>query len=119
MRFLANENFPLLSVRVLRADEHDVVTILEGLAGAADDDVLARAVREERIILTFDRDYGELVFRRGQPAPPGVIYFRFNPATPDEPAQLLRQVLTTQIELTGQFTVLDLRRVRQRPLPRR
>ena len=119
MRFLANENFPLRSVHVLRADQHDVLTILEGLAGAADDEVLARAVREDRIILTFDRDYGELVFRRGLPTPPGVVYFRFNPATPDEPARLLRQVLADQIELIGQFTVLDLRRVRQRPMPRR
>ena len=119
MRFLANENFPLRSVHVLRADQHDVLTILEGLAGASDDDVLALAVRDDRLILTFDRDYGELVFKRGQPAPPGVVYFRFNPATPDEPARLLRQVLADQIELIGQFTVLDLRRVRQRPMPRR
>ena len=119
MRFLANENFPLRSVHMLRADEHDVLTTLEGLTGASDDDVLALEVRDERLILTFDRDYGELMFKRGQPTPPGVIYFRFNPDSPDEPALLLRQVLAVTIELMGQFTVLDRQRLRQRPLPRR
>ena len=62
MRFLANENFPLTSVRLLRQAGHDVVSITEETPGVADDHILARAVIEDRIILTFDRDYGELIF---------------------------------------------------------
>lgn len=62
MRFLANENFPLPSVRLLRSAGHDVLSITEESPGISDDRILARAVAEERIILTFDRDYGELIY---------------------------------------------------------
>jgi hypothetical protein len=70
-----------------------------------------------RIILTFDRDYGELVFRYGYPAPPGIVFFRFAPATVDEPApQLLALLADSQIILDGMFTVVDRQNIRQRPL---
>lgn len=62
MRFLANENFPLPSVRLLRSAGHDVLSITEESPGISDDRILTRAVAEERIILTFDRDYGELIY---------------------------------------------------------
>ena len=68
MRFLANENFPLPSVRLLRSAGHDVLSITEESPGISDDRILARAVAEERIILTFDRDYGELIYRVGMVA---------------------------------------------------
>jgi predicted nuclease of predicted toxin-antitoxin system len=80
MRFLANENFPLESVRSLRAAGHDVAAVIEDSPGAKDHEVLARAAREERIILTFDRDYGELIYRLKHPAPAGIIYLRFAPS---------------------------------------
>ena len=47
------------------------------------------AEREKRVILTFDRDYGELLFRHRLGRPRGVIYFRYDPATPEEPGQHL------------------------------
>lgn len=65
MRLLANENFPTSSVDLLRRAQHDVSSIAEESPGIKDDAVLARAVQQERLILTFDRDYGELIFRRG------------------------------------------------------
>jgi len=49
--------------------------------------VLEWAVCEDRIILTFDRDYGDLLFKRRLAPPAGVIYLRFDPATPLEPAE--------------------------------
>ena len=77
MQFLANENFPLVSVRNLRDFGLDIASIMEDSSGIKDTEVLARAVSENRIILTFDRDYGELIFRRFLPKPIGVIYFRY------------------------------------------
>jgi hypothetical protein len=55
MRFLANENFPLLSVRILRQAELEVASVTEDSPGIEDSEVLARAADEERVILTFDR----------------------------------------------------------------
>jgi len=63
-RFLADENFPGSSIRLLRAASHDVAAIIEDSPGVEDAEVLARAVQEQRIALTFDRDYGELIYGR-------------------------------------------------------
>jgi predicted nuclease of predicted toxin-antitoxin system len=53
MQFLANENFPLLSIKILRGAGHDIISVLEDTPGAKDIEVLSRAQRETRIILTF------------------------------------------------------------------
>ncbi|MEZ4706533.1 MAG: DUF5615 family PIN-like protein [Caldilineaceae bacterium] len=117
MRFLANENFPLPSVRLLRGAGHDVVSITEESPGVADEQILRRALREERIILTFDRDYGELIYRRGMPAA-AVLYLRYDPSTPHEPAHhILRLLRISNLDLAHRFTVADRERIRQRPLP--
>ncbi|MBE9007199.1 DUF5615 family PIN-like protein [Fortiea sp. LEGE XX443] len=118
MRFLANENIPMMSVIRLRDAGYDVAYGSEDAPGAEDSLVLERAVREERIILTFDRDYGELIYRLRMPVPKGVVYFRFFPATPEEPAQLLLDLLNvTRLVLEGYFTVFERTQLRQRPLP--
>ncbi|MBE9093543.1 DUF5615 family PIN-like protein [Tychonema sp. LEGE 07203] len=64
MRFLVNENFPLQSVRLLRQADLEVASV-EDSPGIEDSEVLARAADEQRVILTFDRDYGELIRHNG------------------------------------------------------
>jgi predicted nuclease of predicted toxin-antitoxin system len=119
MRFLANENFPIASVRELREQGHDVVAVLEVEAGAKDPIVLGRAARESRILLTFDRDYGELIYRRNLPSPQGLVYLRFVPVTPQEPAEVVSALLQIEgLDLESRYTIVDRQRVRQRPLPR-
>jgi predicted nuclease of predicted toxin-antitoxin system len=54
MRFLANENFPGDAIEELRSSGHDVVWIRSAAPGSADAEVLAWAMREERVLLTFD-----------------------------------------------------------------
>jgi predicted nuclease of predicted toxin-antitoxin system len=63
MRLLADENIPLESVRALRDAGHDVYAASEGVRGEPDERHLARAIAEDRLIVTFDRDFGELVTR--------------------------------------------------------
>jgi predicted nuclease of predicted toxin-antitoxin system len=55
MNFLANENFPLFSIRFLRTAGYNVASVIEDTPGAKDHDVLKRAQKEVRILLTFDR----------------------------------------------------------------
>jgi predicted nuclease of predicted toxin-antitoxin system len=72
MRFLANENFPGDAVDALKAAGHDVAWVRTMNPGSSDEDVLAWAVREQRILLTFDRDFGELAWRLNLPASCGI-----------------------------------------------
>ena len=119
MRLLADENVPLPSIYALREGGMDVAAVTEDAAGASDPEVLALAERQGRVLLTFDRDFGELVFRRGATGEPGVIYCRFVPRTPTELAELvLRLERETSVRFEGKFTVLDRDKVRQRPLRR-
>jgi predicted nuclease of predicted toxin-antitoxin system len=118
MRFLANENIPVASIKLLRQSGYNVSAIIEDTPGETDRTILARASKEERVILTFDRDYGELIYSQGLSIPAGVVYFRFDPVTPEEPAQfLLRLVSFNELVLPKMFTVVERNRLRQRPLP--
>jgi predicted nuclease of predicted toxin-antitoxin system len=76
MLFLADENIPGPSIDHLRGGGFDVAAMSELDQGASDLDVIARAIHEQRIILTFDKDFGELLFRDAASNPPGVIFFR-------------------------------------------
>jgi hypothetical protein len=73
---------------------------------------------EERVILTFDRAYGELIYRLRLRSPRGVIYLRFRPHTPEEPASILLNLLQTEgLQFEERFTVVERDQIRQRPLP--
>ncbi len=117
MKFLANENIPLDSVHLLRRAGHHVISILEDHPGMKDIDVLKQALRGKRIILTFDRDYGELIFKYPKLIPEGLVYFRFDPSTSEQPAIILINIMKEKdINLLGHFTVIEEDRVRQRAL---
>ena len=75
MRFLANENFPGDAIRLLELAGHDIVWVRTAAPGISDPDALAWAARESRILLTFDKDFGELAKVSGLPAACGVILF--------------------------------------------
>ena len=59
MRFLANENVPLDAISALRERGHDVIWVRTDTPGSTDEDILARAGAEERVLITFDKDFGE------------------------------------------------------------
>lgn len=117
MRFLANENFPSDAVTALEAAGHDIVWVRSAAPGSKDQDILAWAVRESRVMLTFDKDFGELAWRVGLPASSGVVLFRL----PMPPAVGAGAILAARIEertdWAGYFTVIEPGRVRMRPLP--
>ncbi len=116
-RLLANENFPAPSVRYLRERGYDVSAVAEGKGSSADPEVLALAAAEQRWIVTFDRDYGELIFARGLAAPPAVILFRMRSYRPDGPGRVLADLLDSGSEFEGQFVLVDETGLRKRPLP--
>jgi predicted nuclease of predicted toxin-antitoxin system len=118
-RLLANENFPAPSVRLLRDLGHDVLSVAEEGEALTDNAVLAKASSDQRWIVTFDRDYGELIFARSVPAPPAVILFRLKSYRPDAPGQMLTELLDSGSEFEGYFVIVDEGGVRRRPLPQK
>ena len=69
MRSLADECVAAPLVAFLRAGGHDVLYIAEAAAGLSDGDVIALSLREQRLLLTEDNDFGDLVFRREHAVP--------------------------------------------------
>ena len=115
-RWLLNENFPVPAVRRLRAAGWDVLAIAESATSAADVDLMALARDQTRWLATFDRDYGELVFRRRLPPPPLVLLFRVRSYQPTEPAEWIESLYSAGEFLEGCFHIFDGRAIRRRPL---
>ena len=95
----------------------DVAWITEEASGASDDEVLASCSAEGRVLLTFDKDFGELAFRRRLPATCGVILFRIRSQNPHEVASLARAALLSAAGWRGHFSVVSKLGIRIRPLP--
>ena len=106
MRFMADENLPPQAIALLRDAGHDVTWVREVMPSASDDAVLARAMREDRIVITFDKsDYGRLIYQDGHPAQCGVILFRFRSApTPAQSAFIANVVGNDAVDWRGSFT---------------
>ena len=116
MRILANENCPRPVVDALIAAGHDVVWIRTASPGLADPDVLALAVADGRVLLTFDKDFGQLAFQYGLPATCDVILVRLSLADPTAAAALIVKTLVLRTDWIGNFSVITDRRVRMRSL---
>ena len=118
MKWLADENFPITSFKIVAAKGWDIKHISFENPSIQDFEVIERAINEERIILTFDSDFGTLVFKEGH-RPLGVIYFRLPHFLPEIPAQIL-----LDMEKHGfytfefHFTVIDDDGIRQRTIPK-
>ena len=118
MRFLADECCDVALIEALRTDGHDVLYALESLRGATDEKLLARAFSERRIVLTEDKDFGELVYRLHRPAH-GIVLLRFDITDRQSKIPRLRYLLDQGAgRLPGVFVVLELNKVRIRPLSR-
>ena len=96
---------------------HEVVWIRIDAPGSSDQQVLARAQVEQRIILTFDKDFGELAFRFGLLATSGIILFRLPLLKPTSLIRIVISVLVTRSDWSGLFTVVESDRIRIKPLP--
>ena len=117
MLWLANENFPLDAITLLRQRGYDVAWCRTESPGAPDAAVLARAVRERRVLLTFDKDFGELVFHAGHDASCGVVLFRITRPSSGAIALTIAEMLESRTDWPGHFSTVDDKGVRMTPVP--
>jgi predicted nuclease of predicted toxin-antitoxin system len=104
-------------VGFLRTAGHDVVYVAEAAKGLSDADVVTLASRETRLLLTEDKDFGDLVFRRER-AVPGLVLLRIGV---DHPALKAIRLVAAAIDrygdgLFGRYTVIEGGRFRSRRL---
>ncbi len=116
MRFIADENFPGDAVAALRAAGHDVKWISESASGSSDKQVLALAEKEARILLTFDKDFGELAWRASLPVSCGIVLFRISALPVASIGAVLAARIAERDDWGGHFSVVEPGRVRMRDL---
>jgi len=117
MRFLADESCDFGVVLALRAAGHDVVAIAEVSPREQDNSVMERALQQERVVVTEDKDFGQLVYANRQ-ATGGVLFLRF-------PAKARASIAKTVLDivrrrgktLKGKFAVVQPGRVRFSRIP--
>lgn len=92
MKLLLDENIGRSTSEALRREGHDVSWIGGDSAGTADPAIMAQAERESRVLVTKDKDFGELAFKKGQ-AHGGVILLRLADERPENTLRVIRGVL--------------------------
>lgn len=117
MRILANEDFPGEALVALRQRGHDVAWVRTDAPGSSDCMVLQRAEAEDRVLVTFDKDFGELAFRAELPASSGIILFRISAPSSAHVARVAAAALESRADWAGHFAVVEDARIRMTPLP--
>ncbi|MBS1515055.1 MAG: DUF5615 family PIN-like protein [Bacteroidetes bacterium] len=119
LNFLADENFPKSSIVFLRNKGHKVKSIKEEFPGTDDERVLSIASIEKLILLTFDRDYSDLIYKNKLNLPSSLIFFRMNLTNQegDLPAKILMNLIKEEkIDLSNKFIVIQPNKIRIKPL---
>jgi len=116
MKFLADENVEKPIVDILRADGHDVLFISETTTSTIDEKLLDQANAESRLLITNDKDFGELIFLQ-QKISSGIVLMRFTSEKSSVKAKFMHSLLLKyEHRLMGSFTVVSEAKVRIRPL---
>jgi predicted nuclease of predicted toxin-antitoxin system len=97
MKFLVDECIGTSMLACLRDAGHDAASVVEVMPQATDEDILRRAVSEGRIVVTNDKDFGELVYRSGWEHC-GVVLLRLR----DEQAENRVRVMKSVLEIVGE-----------------
>ena len=97
-QFLADENIPKGTVDLLRRQGVDIVSVTKFSSGKSDAEVLDLANQTGRVIITFDKDFGQLIFKEKRKTK-GLILLRFIPKSPQQIAKRIQQMLATEITI--------------------
>jgi predicted nuclease of predicted toxin-antitoxin system len=116
MKLLADESVDAPVVEFLRNTGFDIIYVLERKPGVSDSYVLEWSIRTKRVLLTVDKDFGELIFRTGK-ASVGVVLYRLSGIPNSAKSKIILRVLQERNnELIRAFTVITRHRIRIRKL---
>ena len=115
IKLLADENIPKKTTEVLKQREVDVISVVDSSPGLSDRAVIELANKENRVIVTFDKDFGELIFRERLEVE-GLILLRLAPSSPEQIAERIVHILTRKITIKNKISVVSEDRIRVTPL---
>lgn len=110
-KLLADENVPIEAVKALKRKGIDIVSVIEFSPGLSDMEVLDLANREDRVPVTFDKDFGGLVVRERVKVK-GLILLRFRPKSSQQIARRIWEVLTSRIPVENSMLIVKEHTVR-------
>lgn len=114
LKFIADESLEYSIVLWLRELGYNVISIAENFPSFADEKVLEKATQEDRIIITNDKDFGDLVFVNQLPHK-GVVLLRFRTEEVKTKIKFLKSFLQNYSDkITNKFSVIDESKIRIR-----
>ena len=111
MKFLADENVPYGVIKRLRKEGIDIISVYDVQRGITDPEVAELANQEERILITFDKDFETILFVEGLELP-GLILLRFPPRNVEYIYKNLKAVLSKEIDFRGKIVSVHEDRIR-------
>jgi predicted nuclease of predicted toxin-antitoxin system len=117
LRILADENLAYEVIAALRGAGHDLVWASELAPRSPDEHWLDLGEAERRLVLTNDKDFGDLIFKSRATSTVGVILLRLGDMKDVDQAELVESALAKDRTWYGQFTVITEVRIRQARLP--
>lgn len=109
--FLADENLPHDIIVTLQREGIDIHSVAQISPGAEDEEVLSLAYKQKRTLITFDKDFGEIIFKARKQSY-GVVLLRVHPQTEEYILSVLRKVLAMNISFQHSFCVVESYRIR-------
>jgi predicted nuclease of predicted toxin-antitoxin system len=109
-RLLVDENVPLRVMKKLLESGYNVRRVE---TRSKDDYILSEAEVEGRILITFDRDFGQLIYEKGLFSKQGIIYFRLDGFSPENMADFVDNAIKSDEDLKGYFTVITKIKIRK------
>ena len=110
--FLADENIPLSVIKQLRKEGYYIISVIEDFKRASDKKILELSSKNKWIIITFDKDFGELIYKHECNKPFGIILLRVTPKSPKYILQILEWLLGTSISFEENFVIVKEDKVR-------
>ncbi len=112
LRFLADESLEYSIVLYLRKQGYDVISVAKDFPSTKDKEILKKAYQEARIIITNDKDFGDLVFLN-KLSHKGIILLRFKSEEVETKIKFLKSFLKDySTKIVNKFTVIDEAKIR-------
>lgn len=115
MKFIADENIPSEVILKLKNKGYDIISVGSIKKGLEDLEVVSLALHEKRTIITFDVDFGEIIFKLNKPSK-GVIILRVHPQNTKYITSILLKIFKKEIKFDASFCVVEKDRVKIIPL---